>query len=306
MKHFSSIKSLSELKKQFKTLALANHPDKGGDTKTMQEINAEFDILYTIWSKIPECNTDNDSPNRETATQYRRNFYTEYGWQGALYDINLSTKEIAARVREYGKTQWPQYKFSIRIEYFAGGSAIHLALVAGPEVAFIEGTEEHEQGYITIHRNADEIEGLTEIVKHVINDMNDFMNSYNYDDSDSMIDYFSTNFYTHVSVGKWDKPYEVKKNKQARIEKNKTGQTIQTPVTITDNDLIIVDYSEKAIALFGDTRNIKNELNDIGGKFNYSLTYKDKKQAGWIFSKKKTTLLKALLSKLQRLEQDTK
>lgn len=304
MKYFNNIKSLSELKKQFRTLALANHPDKGGETKTMQEINSEFDILFTIWSQKPESN--NNSETKETATQYRRNFYTEYGWQGVRYDRDLSTKEIAARVREYGKNQWPQYKFSIRTEYFAGGSAIHLALVSGPEAAFLEGTEENEKGYITIHRNFDRIEGMTEIVKHVINDMNDFMDSYNYDDSDSMIDYFSTNFYTHVSVGKWDKPYEIKKDKQARIEKNKTVQTIQTPVSITNNDLIIVDYSEKAIALFGDTRNIKDELNDIGGRFNYSLTYKDQKQAGWIFSKKKAPSVKSLLSKFQTLEKDRK
>ena len=30
-----------------------------------------------------------------------------------------------------------------------------------------------------------------------------------YDNSDAMIDYFDTAYYTHVSVGKWDKPYEL-------------------------------------------------------------------------------------------------
>ena len=45
MKYFKNITSLAELKKQYRALAIANHPDKGGDTETMQAINAEFDAL---------------------------------------------------------------------------------------------------------------------------------------------------------------------------------------------------------------------------------------------------------------------
>ena len=33
------------------------------------------------------------------------------------------------------------------------------------------------------------------------------VNSFNFDDSDGMIDYFHTNFYTHLNIGKWDKPF---------------------------------------------------------------------------------------------------
>ena len=31
-----------------------------------------------------------------------------------------------------------------------------------------------------------------------------------YDNSDAMIDYFDTAFYTNISIGKWNKPYEFK------------------------------------------------------------------------------------------------
>lgn len=44
----------------------------------------------------------------------------------------------------------------------------------------------------------------------------------------------------------------------------------------------IVDYSEKAFAVTGDTRSIKDELKQLGGRFNAKL----KCGAGWIFSKK--------------------
>ncbi|MGI6124931.1 MAG: molecular chaperone DnaJ, partial [Acetivibrionales bacterium] len=52
---------------------------------------------------------------------------------------------------------------------------------------------------------------LTEEAKSVINQALNIINSYNFDDSDSQIDYFHTNFYTHMSIGKWDKPFTIKK-----------------------------------------------------------------------------------------------
>ncbi len=43
MTYFKSIKDLSGLRKLYYQLALKNHPDKGGDNKIMQEINAEYE-----------------------------------------------------------------------------------------------------------------------------------------------------------------------------------------------------------------------------------------------------------------------
>ena len=42
LKYFSNCQTLQEAKELYRTLAIKNHPDKGGDTATMQEINAEF------------------------------------------------------------------------------------------------------------------------------------------------------------------------------------------------------------------------------------------------------------------------
>ena len=53
----------------------------------------------------------------------------------------------------------------------------------------------------------------------------------------------------------------------------------------------IVDYSEKALAVTGDTRAIANELKALGGRFNPRLSC----GAGWIFSKRKESELRALL-----------
>lgn len=47
----------------------------------------------------------------------------------------------------------------------------------------------------------------------------------------------------------------------------------------------MVEYSAKAIAVFGDTKTIKEELKAMGGRFNSRLTFNGEKLAGWIFPK---------------------
>ena len=68
-----------------------------------------------------------------------------------------------------------------------------------------------------------------------------------------------------------------------------------SPETVTGN-FLIVDYSEKALAVFGDTRSIKDELKALGGRFNPKLTHEDTKKAGWIFLKSKEQELRNLLT----------
>ena len=65
--------------------------------------------------------------------------------------------------------------------------------------------------------------------------------------------------------------------------------------TVT-GDFIIVDYSEKALAVFGDTRPIKDQLLALGGRFNPKLSHNGGKEAGWIFSKSKENELQNLLT----------
>ena len=42
MQYFKNLKSPGDIKAEYRRLALKNHPDMGGDTVTMQEINAQY------------------------------------------------------------------------------------------------------------------------------------------------------------------------------------------------------------------------------------------------------------------------
>lgn len=58
------------------------------------------------------------------------------------------------------------------------------------------------------------------------------------------------------------------------------------------SDYQIIDYSERAIALVGDTKAIKDELKKLGGRFNPRLSC----GAGWVFPRTKENELKKLLA----------
>jgi hypothetical protein len=77
---------------------------------------------------------------------------------------------------------------------------------------------------------------------------------------------------------------------------NITNGTCSTSLPKTGN-FLIVDYSSKAIAVFGDTKQVKERLKSLGGRFNPNLTYESEKKAGWIFSKTKENEVRNLLIK---------
>jgi hypothetical protein len=77
------------------------------------------------------------------------------------------------------------------------------------------------------------------------------------------------------------------------VKAQRSNNNVSEAIT---GDFIIVDYSEKAIAVFGDTRSVKEELKAFGGRFNPKLTHEGDRKAGWIFQKSKEQELRNLLT----------
>lgn len=67
-----------------------------------------------------------------------------------------------------------------------------------------------EKGYMQVNHYyiKDDYE-LSEYGEKIMSDACALADSFNFGDSDSMIDYFHTNFYLHLSIGKWDKKFEL-------------------------------------------------------------------------------------------------
>ncbi|WP_278966316.1 hypothetical protein [Alistipes senegalensis] len=80
-----------------------------------------------------------------------------------------------------------------------------------------------------------------------------------------------------------------------RLESPKQEPTQAQEQTTVQGEFILVNYSDKAIALFGDTKPIKDLLSDLGGRFNSRLTRNRAKCAGWIFQKAKEAQVRELI-----------
>ena len=68
MKYFSNCATLDELKKAYRAAAMANHPDRGGDTATMQRINAEYAARFEELKRVQNEAAAADTTGRTKAT----------------------------------------------------------------------------------------------------------------------------------------------------------------------------------------------------------------------------------------------
>ena len=171
---------------------------------------------------------------------------------------------VAKHIRQELSTEFPGQKFSVRKTDY---STIHIEWKDGPT------REEVEQ-----------IAG-----KHERICVRDRWNDDLWDHNDSAftsvfggVDYLYFNRETapeNRGISLYTKP-EPKQNKTNKTE------------TFEAKGLQIIDYSEKAIAIVGETRAIKETLKTLGGRFNSHLSC----GAGWIFSKTKETTLREALN----------
>lgn len=205
---------------------------------------------------------------------------TDTTFKGENYDSKLSLKDIAARVRAYAKEKYPECTFSVTKD---GYRSIYIHLMSSPFQAF---KGENENGYLQLNQYyIKEDERLTEEAKKVMADMHEYLMTYNYDDSDSMTDYFCVNFYGQFAIGKWNQPFRIK------IEKEKEEDLLQVEPIAEGKNLKLIEYSTKALVVVGDTKPVKDKLKELGGRFNFRLWC----GSGWVFPKKREEELKSLL-----------
>lgn len=208
-----------------------------------------------------------------------------YKYEGKRYDRSLSLKEIAQKVREYAKTDevLGQCKWSITTHYASMCQELNITLMEAPFEAFTDTYRDYNQW--SKYYDSEDQNGCTKETNEVMCRMRDYVESYNYEDSDIYTDYFHVNFYTDYAIGKYDKPFK-------KVEKR-----VRTPKPV-DNEpvegLRLVEYSEKSIAVIGETKPLKELLKKLGGKFNSRLNLPCK--CGWIFPKTSEETIRLFLN----------
>lgn len=211
MTYFQNIHSLADLKREYRHLAMQNHPDKGGDTAIMQQVNTEFERLFEVWKDKTDISVASTGYECDysgaTAREYTEYVYNEYRWKGHNYE-GQHAPEVVELVRIWLKEAYPRYKFSVRRENY---HSIYIRLMKADFEAFTKESGKIQGDINHYHIASDK--SLTDRAKEVMLNVRDFVMSYNFDDSDPMTDYFHTNFYLTLGIGSYRQPYKVERSK---------------------------------------------------------------------------------------------
>lgn len=68
--YFAHVKTLDQLKAEYRRLAMIHHPDRGGSTEDMQAINAEYDATFRRLSASAAASDPNQA-TPETPEEFR-------------------------------------------------------------------------------------------------------------------------------------------------------------------------------------------------------------------------------------------
>jgi hypothetical protein len=197
--------------------------------------------------------------------------YTGYRWEGSAYERtrDLNITEIAKLAREEFAAIFPEMKWSVRIDRFAGGQSIN---ATGTNYPYNPYTKEYldeiakgkTQSQISESNWRYKNAGGSEMYVEVYNDQykkdlktaEQVLKQYRFNDSDGGIDYFHTNFYDHTKIDltDWEQKLfendpEVKRSKEfwAKVAEDKKKSSEAAKAKIKDLGIIpkyvIIEYT---------------------------------------------------------------
>ena len=207
---------------------------------------------------------------------------------------NLTTAALCAKqIRTELKATFPTTKFSVTSENFSMGDAVR--------IKWTDGATEEKINNIVRKYQYGSFNGMEDIYEHT-NSRDDIYqakfigthreyseetrkrgeeiikNKFIKDDSESWEEFSNKMGACGFNNLVW-KEYLNKTNFEIKEEKKIIKSTLKI------EGVEIVDYSEKALAVFGNTKAVKDRLKSLGGRFNPFLKREGEKMAGWIFKK---------------------
>lgn len=236
----------------------------------------------------------------------------------------------AAAIKAELTSLYPHIKFSVKSDSFSMGDSVHVNWTDGPTDSEVNDViKKYQYGHFNsmedIYENTNSRDDIpqskyvsgsrtqSEDLKALLPQLETLLSGYTSDDWHNSIERIfyrlcaNTSFpanYTDAKIVKTDCTcgsmedfYKIVFNTPEAEQQPK--QPNFKPVEVTAGEINIIDYSEKAIAVIGDTKPIKDKLKAMGGSFNPRLTC----GAGWIFPKKKLAEITAALSSEETTEQ---
>lgn len=238
--------------------------------------------------------------------------------------IKSSSANCATAIREELKKEFPTVKFSVKSSNFAGGDSVDITWENGPIVQDVESiTRKYQYGRFDGMTDSYEYSNSREDLpqsKYVQTrrEINEEVNNIVFEAlrphfSEDTPDYevkqygYRIIYKTPIPVGAivtglkeikdcgsiediYTLVFDLSNVKEVKAEPKET--TNFEAVEVKAGEVSIIDYSEKSIAVIGDTKPIKEQLKELGGKFNFRLSC----GAGWIFQKSKLEEVQNLLN----------
>jgi hypothetical protein len=124
----------------------------------------------------------------------------------------ISTQDVAA-IRTELKHKLPKWRFGVRKS--SGGLSVDVTILQGTE-SFESTLQQKSRRYAQVNqywipdhfKHPGECAALTLINEIMLNAPGRAGGKVYFDHSDAQTDYFHTAFYTHLSIGAWNKPYQ--------------------------------------------------------------------------------------------------
>ncbi len=224
-----------------------------GETISQEEVNA----LVIVATDNMQKQSVIDDENRQKAAiaeAEKKAFLSQYKTADRGQTTNIIKRHIAATFKTVSDVK-------IKSVVFSGGSSMHVTYTSPEPVQALEDfIKTFNQGHF--------------------NSMEDM---YEYSNSDQEIILEG-----HILV---KYKYADARHVEGLAPESRQAAEAQ-PIAPTEAGKVqIIDYSEKAIAVIGDTKSIKEKLKELGGRFNSHLTC----GAGWIFPKTRFEVIKTAL-----------
>ena len=116
MKYFENVKTLEELKKQYKKLAKKYHPDLNGGTTNdiMKEINKEYDELF---ARVKNIHSTADGETYEKATDETSELYRDI--INSIINFNIDIEIIGTWVWCFNSYEYREQLKALGFKYAA-------------------------------------------------------------------------------------------------------------------------------------------------------------------------------------------